>query len=185
MYLILEEGSLIGHCSRCSFVYYSAIRWHFGWSAQASIISQTRLYWKLARRPHRIWERQKNGKSPKEKSACHNSGLSKCEDIPTHTKDHSFRSIRTQIIVLVSQVRWADIEERRKQLKMRELGFIVGSSSNWIDQKADPFDARKALEKTKLIPNRLEAEWNKSYYFSLKLLFQGERWYKKWPFARS
>ena len=43
-------------------------------------------------------------------------------------------------------------------MKMRELGFIVGSSSNWIDQKADPFDARKALEKTKLIPNRLEAE---------------------------
>ena len=69
----------------------------------------------------------------------------------TDTKELGFSS-------LVSQVRWADIEERRKQLKMRELGFIVGSCSNWIDQKAEPFDARKALEKTKLIPNRLEAE---------------------------
>ena len=58
---------------------------------------------------------------------------------------------------LLSQVRWADIEEKRKQLKMQKLGFIVGSSSNWINQEADPLDPRKALEKTKLIPNRLEA----------------------------
>jgi len=77
---------------------------------------------------------------------------------PKHESIENWLESHTECDNDRKKVRWADIEERRKQLKMRELGFIVGSCSNWIDQKAEPFDARKALEKTKLIPNRLEAE---------------------------
>lgn len=53
------------------------------------------------------------------------------------------------------KVRWADIEERRKQLRSREFGFVVGSRTNWGDYVTDTVDAKRALEKTRLIPNRL------------------------------
>lgn len=46
------------------------------------------------------------------------------------------------------QVRWADVEERKNQQKMRNLGFIVGQ--NW-EQVLDPSNPEKALNRTKYI----------------------------------
>lgn len=44
------------------------------------------------------------------------------------------------------QVRWADIEERKKQDRFRTQGFIVGQ--NW-EQVMDPKYPERALAKTK------------------------------------
>ncbi|XP_015794506.1 YLP motif-containing protein 1 isoform X2 [Tetranychus urticae] len=46
------------------------------------------------------------------------------------------------------RVRWADVEERKNQQKMRNLGFIVGQ--NW-EQVLDPSNPEKALNRTKYI----------------------------------
>jgi hypothetical protein len=53
------------------------------------------------------------------------------------------------------RVRWADIEERRKQVKMRDIGFVVGQT-NW-KRLMDPNEGtQQALERTKIIPNRFD-----------------------------
>lgn len=53
------------------------------------------------------------------------------------------------------RVRWADIEERRKQVKQRDIGFVVGQT-NW-KRLMDPNEGtQEALERTKIIPNRFE-----------------------------
>ncbi|RWS22089.1 ylp motif-containing protein 1-like protein, partial [Leptotrombidium deliense] len=43
-------------------------------------------------------------------------------------------------------VRWADMEERKNQEHMRQVGFIVGQ--NW-ERVMDPQHPEKALTKTK------------------------------------
>jgi len=53
------------------------------------------------------------------------------------------------------KVRWADIEERRKQVKLRDIGFVVGQT-NW-KRYMDPNEGtQQALERTKIIPNRFD-----------------------------
>lgn len=47
------------------------------------------------------------------------------------------------------QVRWADIEEKRTQEKMRAIGFVVGQT-DW-KRMMDPNAGNRALNKTKYI----------------------------------
>lgn len=47
------------------------------------------------------------------------------------------------------RVRWADIEERKAQSKMRKMGFVVGVT-DW-SRMMDPTDGGSALTKTKFI----------------------------------
>lgn len=47
------------------------------------------------------------------------------------------------------QVRWADLEERKEQDKMRAVGFVVGHT-NW-DRMMDPTKGGSALTRTKYI----------------------------------
>ncbi|ELU06167.1 hypothetical protein CAPTEDRAFT_97534, partial [Capitella teleta] len=47
------------------------------------------------------------------------------------------------------RVRWADLEERKSQVKMREMGFVIGHT-NW-DKMVDDDYADKALNRTKFI----------------------------------
>lgn len=47
------------------------------------------------------------------------------------------------------QVRWADIEEKRAQQKMRAIGFVVGQT-DW-KRMMDPNAGNRALNKTKYI----------------------------------
>ena len=47
------------------------------------------------------------------------------------------------------QVRWADIEERKRQDKARAVGFVVGHT-NW-NQIMDPHYGNNALTRTKYI----------------------------------
>lgn len=47
------------------------------------------------------------------------------------------------------KVRWADIEEKREQDKMRAVGFVVGHT-DW-KRMMDPNAANRALNKTKYI----------------------------------
>ena len=54
------------------------------------------------------------------------------------------------------KVRWADIEERNAQMKMREIGFVVGQT-NW-NRMMDPSEGSSALTKTKIIPNRFQSQ---------------------------
>ena len=53
------------------------------------------------------------------------------------------------------QVRWADLEERNAQMKMREKGFVVGQT-NW-NRMMDPTEGSSALTRTKIIPNRFQS----------------------------
>jgi predicted kinase len=50
------------------------------------------------------------------------------------------------------RVRWADIEEKKEQQRMREVGFIVGQT-DW-NRMTDTSDGRSALERTKYIEPR-------------------------------
>lgn len=50
------------------------------------------------------------------------------------------------------RVRWADIEEKKEQEKMRKIGFIVGQT-DW-KRMTDTTDGKSALEKTKYIEPR-------------------------------
>jgi len=52
------------------------------------------------------------------------------------------------------RVRWADLEERKEQVKMREIGFVVGQT-NW-NRMMDPTAGSSALTRTKIIPNRYQ-----------------------------
>ncbi|KMQ88685.1 ylp motif-containing protein 1 [Lasius niger] len=47
------------------------------------------------------------------------------------------------------RVRWADLEERKEQEKMRAVGFVVGHT-NW-DRMMDPTKGGSALTRTKYI----------------------------------
>ena len=47
------------------------------------------------------------------------------------------------------QVRWADIEEKNQQEKMRAVGFVVGQT-DW-SRMTDPTFGESALTKTKYI----------------------------------
>lgn len=47
------------------------------------------------------------------------------------------------------RVRWADIEEKKAQEKMRAIGFVVGQT-DW-NRMMDPTDGQGALTKTKFI----------------------------------
>ena len=58
------------------------------------------------------------------------------------------------------QVRWADLEERKAQMKMRDIGFVVGQT-NW-NRMLDPSGGSSALTKTKIIPNRHQSEFKNS-----------------------
>ena len=52
-------------------------------------------------------------------------------------------------------VRWADIEAKKKQIRSRERGFVVGQT-DW-DEMMDPSEGRSALIQTKYIernPNK-------------------------------
>ncbi|XP_043284226.1 uncharacterized protein ZAP3 [Venturia canescens] len=48
------------------------------------------------------------------------------------------------------RVRWADLEERKEQEKMRAVGFVVGQT-NW-DRMMDPTNGGSALTRTKFFP---------------------------------
>jgi len=58
------------------------------------------------------------------------------------------------------KVRWADLEERKAQMKMRDIGFVVGQT-NW-NRMLDPSGGSSALTKTKIIPNRHQSEFKNS-----------------------
>jgi len=58
-------------------------------------------------------------------------------------------SLRRQMVPGEKRVRWADIEERREQEKMREMGFVVGHT-DW-NRMMDPTFGGSALTKTKFI----------------------------------
>lgn len=47
------------------------------------------------------------------------------------------------------KVRWADLEERKEQEKMRAIGFVVGQT-NW-NRMLDPTHGSSALTQTKYI----------------------------------
>ncbi|KAK2152964.1 hypothetical protein LSH36_313g02018 [Paralvinella palmiformis] len=47
------------------------------------------------------------------------------------------------------RVRWADIEERKSQARMRDIGFVLGQT-NW-DKMVDDTYADRALNQTKYI----------------------------------
>lgn len=49
----------------------------------------------------------------------------------------------------LNQVRWADLEERRQQEKMRAIGFVVGQT-DW-NRMTDPTLGSSALTQTKYI----------------------------------
>ena len=49
----------------------------------------------------------------------------------------------------VAQVRWADIEERKSQMRRRDIGFVVGQT-DWARMTDDSF-AERALNRTKYI----------------------------------
>jgi len=57
------------------------------------------------------------------------------------------------------RVRWADLEERKAQMKMRDIGFVVGQT-NW-NRMLDPTEGSSALTRTKIIPNRFQNHGDK------------------------
>lgn len=54
-----------------------------------------------------------------------------------------------KIMGIIFQVRWADLEERREQEKMRAIGFVVGQT-DW-SRMTDPTFGESALTQTKYI----------------------------------
>ena len=66
----------------------------------------------------------------------------------------------TSFCLFIIQVRWADLEERKAQMKMRDIGFVVGQT-NW-NRMLDPSGGSSALTKTKIIPNRHQSEFKNS-----------------------
>lgn len=57
------------------------------------------------------------------------------------------------LTLYILQVRWADVEEKKEQIKMRDIGFVVGQ--DW-KRVMDPTDGASALARTKIIPNRFQ-----------------------------
>lgn len=57
------------------------------------------------------------------------------------------------------RVRWADIEQRKRQARTAQLGFVVGQR-NWATQEDREAEASSALAATKIIPNRFHSEFH-------------------------
>ena len=57
------------------------------------------------------------------------------------------------------KVRWADIEQRKRQARTAQLGFVVGQR-NWATQEDREAEASSALAATKIIPNRFYSEFH-------------------------
>lgn len=62
---------------------------------------------------------------------------------------HLLKHILALTLSNIVQVRWADVEEKMQQKKMRDLGFVVGQT-NW-SRMTDPTFGESALTKTKYI----------------------------------
>ena len=56
-------------------------------------------------------------------------------------------------------MRWADIEQRKTQARVAELGFVVGQT-NWASREDRERAASRALTDTKIIPNRFHSEFH-------------------------
>ena len=57
------------------------------------------------------------------------------------------------------QVRWADIEQRKTQARVAQLGFVVGQT-NWASRRDREEAAPRALTATKIIPSRWHSEFH-------------------------
>ena len=57
------------------------------------------------------------------------------------------------------RVRWADIEQRKTQARVAELGFVVGQT-NWASREERETAASSALTATKIIPSRWHSEFH-------------------------
>lgn len=57
------------------------------------------------------------------------------------------------------RVRWADIEQRKRQARTAQFGFVVGQR-NWATQEDREAEASSALAATKIIPNRFHSEFH-------------------------
>jgi len=57
------------------------------------------------------------------------------------------------------RVRWADIEQRKTQARVKELGFVIGQT-NWASKREEDSAASSALASTKIIPNRFQSEFH-------------------------
>ena len=59
--------------------------------------------------------------------------------------DHGLKGVK-----LFAQVRWADIEEKSEQQRLREVGFVVGNT-DWSRLVDGDSHASAALNRTKFI----------------------------------
>jgi len=57
------------------------------------------------------------------------------------------------------RVRWADIEMRKEQAKVAELGFVLGKKV-YSDKNEAEREANSLLTSTKIIPNRFQSEFH-------------------------
>jgi len=57
------------------------------------------------------------------------------------------------------RVRWADLEMRKEQAKVKEFGFVLGRKMYSSNKEAEA-DASKLLTNTKIIPNRFQSEFH-------------------------
>merc|ERR1719266_2608101 len=57
------------------------------------------------------------------------------------------------------RVRWADLEQRKTQERVAQLGFVVGQT-NWASQEDRESAASSALTATKIIPSRWDSEFH-------------------------
>ena len=87
------------------------------------------------------------------------------EDSPLRQgqKRVSLRILRTlkksSSLLSLYQVRWADIEQRKRQARTAQFGFVVGQR-NWATQEDREAEANGALAATKIIPNRFHSEFH-------------------------
>merc|ERR1719427_2542200 len=57
------------------------------------------------------------------------------------------------------RVRWADLEMRKEQAKVKEMGFVLGKKM-YSDSPEAERDAQSMLTATKIIPNRFQSEFH-------------------------
>jgi len=57
------------------------------------------------------------------------------------------------------RVRWADLEMRKEQAKVKEMGFVLGKRMYTDDSEAQR-EANSLLTATKIIPNRFQSEFH-------------------------
>jgi len=57
------------------------------------------------------------------------------------------------------RVRWADLEMRKEQAKVKEMGFVIGKKMYTDDYEAAR-EAESYLTATKIIPNRFQSEFH-------------------------